>query len=174
MAARRAEDRAALAHLGARPCWLEFPDTQYGEMPPLDALADALDGTLGQVAADVVAIPLGQFHGDHRLTSAAALWVLSGRGDLTWLAYADAIYRRVPDLLDNRLRELRASGVDIAEAGLSGPASAAKRRAIECYGSQLRALAATWDGGHTDAFEPERYWRLGIGAASLAAPGRGR
>lgn len=165
-AARRDEDRAALRELGAHPVWLDFPDTQYGETPTVEAVAKALDGALDQIRPDAVAIPLGLFHSDHRLTSDAAVWVMQSRPGSRWLAYADAIYRRVPELLDERLGSLAERGVEPVSAGQSGgPASELKRRAAACYTSQLRALAVSWDGGHADAFEPEDYWTLAVGAS---------
>lgn len=182
VAARREEDRRALTVLGARPCWLDFPDSQYGEKPSRSALADALAGALDELRPDVVALPLGLFHDDHILTSDAALAVARRRPDrAAWLAYADAIYRRVPNLLVERLAALERTELGLASVTAPGHsargARALKRRAVACYASQLRALAVSWDGGHADAFEPEQYWWIvpapGRPATGSAAPAAG-
>ena len=159
--ARRQEDEQALTVLGARPHWLDFPDPQYGVKPTQRDLADALGAALDETSAEIVLMPLGLFHDDHILTSDAALDVLRQRSSLVWLAYADAIYRPLPDLLDRRVQMLRDAGLILNDvAAIGGGASDRKRRAVACYASQVRALARSWDGGATDAFEPERYWRL--------------
>jgi len=169
VAARRQEDTAALRVLGAQPCWLDFPDPQYGEKPSREALAEALARALDELAPSVVVAPLGMFHDDHILTGDAALDVLAGRPTLTWLAYADAIYRRVPELLAKRLASLRDAGFGLQAVDASGqPASQDKRRAVACYRSQVRALEHSWDGGVSDAFEPEQYWRIAAPAQQAA------
>ena len=176
--ARREEDRAALAVLGARPHWLGFPDPQYGTKPERRELADALAAALDELEPEILVLPLGMFHDDHRLTADAALDALRHRPDLTLLAYADAIYRRVPDLVEERLAALRAAGLDLqALAVPQRPAGPEKRRAVACYRSQVRALERSWDGGASDAFEPEQFWLLteaASGAESSARRGTGR
>lgn len=172
--ARREEDRAALSLLAARSVWLDFPDTQYGQTPTQDALAEEIERAIRDAAPDTVVMPLGLFHGDHRLTAAAALRTLRRRPDLVWLAYADAIYRRVPSLLDERVRALRAEGIDARPVGASpGPASSLKRRAVGCYASQIRALVIVWEGGQADAYEPEQHWSLSVAADGTDRPSEG-
>jgi LmbE family N-acetylglucosaminyl deacetylase len=121
-------------------------------------------------------VPLGLFHGDHRLTHEAAAQVARRHPELAWFAYEDAVYRRRGTLLAERLWELRARGVVLTPAGSSAGAEEVsfdlKRRAVEQYRSQLRALTAPGQPGYEDAFAPERYWQLGL---TLAADGsRGR
>lgn len=176
MAVRRAEDRAALATLGATPCWLPFRDAQYA--PPPDARLVARDLAALLEAADPqdVALPLGLFHSDHALVHAAMLTVLRAdpaRRMRTWIAYADALYRRLPGLVAARLAALAEAGVHATPwpAAASG-ASLAKRRAIACYASQLRALASPGRPGFDDALLPERYWRLALASDERAAGGR--
>ena len=55
-------------------------------------------------------MPLGLFHDDHPATADAALDVIGRLPSVTWLGYADAIYRRVPGLLESRLEALGAAG----------------------------------------------------------------
>jgi LmbE family N-acetylglucosaminyl deacetylase len=161
MTARRAEDRAALAVLRARPRWLSFRDAQYGG--PLDARAVVDDLTDAIVASrpETVAIPLGLFHEDHRTTHEAALRVARRRPDIDWVLYADALYRRIPGLVERRLATLRDAGLTATPLPQRGRGHAAlKRRAVRCYRSQLRALASPGMPGWGDAFARERYWRL--------------
>jgi len=172
--ARREEDEAALSALGARPHWLDFPDPQYGEKPPQHVLSDALGQTLAELAPTAVAVPLGLFHGDHVLTGDAAFDILRQFPNLTWLAYADAIYRRVPELLSDRLDAVRRAGFELqAVAAPRQPASQEKRRAVARYRSQVRALERSWDGGVSDAFEPEQYWNV-MASAVVVATSAGR
>lgn len=161
MGRRREEDRAALAHTGARPAWLDFPDAQYGGSPALDTLAAALERALDAAAPDVVAIPLGLFHSDHVLAHEAALRVRARRGGWTWLAYADALYRRLPRLLAARLAALGRAGIDpVPFAPRAAGDADRKARAVRCYASQLRALATPGRPGIADTLAPETYVRL--------------
>jgi hypothetical protein len=78
-----------------------------------------------------------------------------------WLAYEDAIYRVFPESgLDARRGWLRERGLDAVALAPGPPASPLKRRSIECYRSQTRALGGPLGPGWGDALEPERYWRL--------------
>jgi LmbE family N-acetylglucosaminyl deacetylase len=173
--ARRREDEAALAILGARPLWLGFPDPQYGARPSQRDLLDALAQALDEVAPNVVAVPLGLFHDDHVLTADAAIDAMRRGPTRTWLAYADAIYRGVPGLVGDRLQLLTRMGLDLRPAEVScQPASRHKRRAVGCYRTQVRALESSWDGGVSDAFEPERYWQIVVAAPSACRTGAGR
>jgi hypothetical protein len=93
----------------------------------------------------------------------AALEVLRHAPHLAWLAYEEPNYRRVPDLLEERLDALRRAGITVERVGASGDAGAAeKRRAAQEYQSQLRALAAPGYPGYADVFAPEGYWRLAL------------
>jgi LmbE family N-acetylglucosaminyl deacetylase len=161
MEARREEDRAALAVLGAVPVWLEFRDAQYGTSPAPEDVARALETVLRRRARTVF-IPLGLVHPDHQLAHAASLLVVRRRPDLEWFAYGDAIYRRAAgDLVGERIRGLAAAGFAPTPASLAlTPAAVRKRVAIECYRSQLRALASPVGPGYGDAFAPEVYWHL--------------
>jgi LmbE family N-acetylglucosaminyl deacetylase len=171
IAARRREDCAALRLLGARPVWLDFRDSQYGDTPGVGALAGALDAALDATGLPAVFVPLGLFHSDHRLAHEAALGLVRRRPGRDWYAYADALYRHIPGLVDDRLRALAAAGFAVAPIETTPtPAGEVKRRAVAAYRSQLRALATPGRPGHADAFAPERYWRL---AAPGEAP-RGR
>jgi LmbE family N-acetylglucosaminyl deacetylase len=162
MHVRREEDRQALALLGARPVWLPFRDDQYGRDADALEVANALSRAIGATAATAVLVPLGLFHRDHQLAHDGAVAARTLHPALNWLVYADALYRALPeDPVGDRLRELTTAGFTmerVLEAG--GDASVLKRRAIDCYRSQLRGLATDGRMGHADAFAPETYWRF--------------
>jgi LmbE family N-acetylglucosaminyl deacetylase len=159
--ARRAEDRAALGVLRARPRWLPFRDAQYGGPVGVDAVAPALAAAVLVCRPATVAIPLGLFHDDHRTAHAAALRLLGHAPGVRWLVYADAIYRRLAGAVEERLAALRAAGLDPAPLPpVTRRALGRKRRALACYRSQLRALASPGRPGWLDALEPEAYWTL--------------
>lgn len=161
---RRAEDRNALAILGARPHWLPFRDSQYGRSPQAGAVARRL-ARLPVMRSNnaVVLFPLGLFHSDHRLVREAVLALLRReRPGVRCLAYEDALYRRLPGLRDAALARLRRAGLAPRPARAAADADAVRRkaRAVACYRSQLRALATPGRAGHADAFAEERYWQL--------------
>ena len=160
MGVRRAEDQAALAVLGARARWLPFHDAQYGGPLGADAIVGGVAAVVSAARASAVAIPLGLFHDDHRTTHEAALRVARRRPELSWLLYADALYRRIPDVLERRLAALAEAGAIVEPLPpVTGHASL-KRRAIGCYRSQLQALGTPGRPGIADALAPEQYWRL--------------
>jgi LmbE family N-acetylglucosaminyl deacetylase len=161
VAARREEDRAALALLAGRPFWLDFLDSQYRDSPTVDALAVALEAAIVDSGLETVLLPLGLFHSDHHLTHAAALAVLRRRPALSWFAYEDALYRKVPNLGTARFEALGRDGVSAVPIAVpAGDRRETKRQAMQRYASQLRALATPGKPGYEDALEPERYWRL--------------
>jgi LmbE family N-acetylglucosaminyl deacetylase len=164
MRARRAEDRAALAALEARPRWLEFLDAQYGATPGVAQLARALAPQLRRRGAAAILFPLGLFHSDHRLAADAALSLFQRDPQPHWYAYEDALYRRVPGALQARLAALARLRIELTPAPFAFRAAAAKRRALRCYASQLRALATPGRPGHADALAPERYWQVRVQA----------
>lgn len=161
IAARRQEDDAALSLLAARPERLDFCDSQYQATPAQQVLEERLDQVLQRSTADVVLMPAGLFHSDHILLHHALLTVRQRHLKKRWLLYEDALYRRIPGLLQGRLAELLQSGVQVTPMDCTRDEAffSIKRRAIACYASQLRGLNAAANG-HADAFLPERYWIL--------------
>jgi LmbE family N-acetylglucosaminyl deacetylase len=155
VAARRSEDRAALATLAAGAIWLDFLDSQYQDSPSLDALREALDGMLERTSPGIVLFPAGLFHSDHALVHEAMLAPCRAQPQRRWIMYEDALYRRGAGCLQRRLAALLAAG--FAATPIAAPAAAAgpKRAALACYRSQLRAL-----GQPADLVAPEGYWRL--------------
>ncbi len=166
VAARRAEDRAALALLGATPVWLCFLDAQYAPPPELNEIAAALDKTLRDHRPSAVFFPLGIFHSDHKLVHEACRSVALRWSALSWFIYEDALYRASAGLSEHRLAEVRAAGFDLADAHITlDPSPEPKQRAVACYVSQLRGLVTPGRPGLTDLAAPEHYWRLRVPAA---------
>lgn len=162
--ARRAEDRAALAILGAGHRWLPFCDSQYGASPTAAAVAQRIAALTARCAEPAVLLfPLGLFHSDHRLArDAVSLLMRRQAPRQPWFAYEDALYRRLPGLVASAVTRLRRSGLTLTSVRFAADAAAvrAKARAVACYRSQLRALATPGRLGHADAFAEERYWRV--------------
>jgi LmbE family N-acetylglucosaminyl deacetylase len=162
LGARRAEDRAALYLLGATPMWLDFLDSQYGRAPSLETIVAEIDSVVSYLRPQMVAYPLGLFHSDHLLAYRAARGVAVRHKEAQWLAYEDALYRRIPEILDARLADLQRSRLRLCKLTLPEASGAGqrKRAAVECYRSQLRALATPGRLGHQDAYAEEGFWAL--------------
>lgn len=76
-----------------------------------------------------------------------------------WLFYEDAIYRRMPGMIQNRLMAWWQEGLLAAPVHLPiAPFQTQKMRAIEAYESQLPLFNAEQ---LSDLGGPERYWSLG-------------
>jgi len=143
---RRAEDRAALAQLGAVPRWLDFLDSQYvlepGESAEPTDIAAAIREAIGDLRPATIAFPLGLEHTDHKRTHEACFLLLKESPELAtnWVAFVDvpyrAMYRAQADLRLARLREL---GYELEP--LSFDLGGRKIAALDEYPSQLKALA---------------------------------
>jgi len=171
VAARRAEDKAALDVLRAHQRWLEFADHQYDEpapgqaRPPAEEVADALEAVLDEVKPTAVVVPMGLANPDHVLSHDACRIVIDRRPtSWTWLAYAEAGYEHIPGILAWRIGRLMRSALwptpapIVADHGVEE-----KRAALECYVSQIPPLATDW--GYDLATSPliaESYWRLAL------------
>lgn len=169
MALRRDEDARALHILAATPVWLPFLDSQYSKTPSAGAVADALRDVVQRCSPRAIAFPLGLFHSDHVLVREAMLRLAAGTAMPPLVAYADALYRRIPRAMETQLAALACRGLELrARVEPATPrARALKRAAVDCYGSQLRALATPGRLGHGDAYEPERYMDLTVTVGSL-------
>jgi len=162
IAARRTEDRSALALLGATPLWLNYRDAQYGTSPEPGEIGRSLGALIAKLRPRTLVLPLGLFNSDHDLAHRATIPLVDRAVARTILWYEDAIYRRLPGLVGSRLRQLSVAGFALRRASpaRAGAASARKRWAVRCYGSQLRALQSTGRPGIDDAFREETLWRL--------------
>jgi LmbE family N-acetylglucosaminyl deacetylase len=164
---RQREDAAALALIDARPVWLGFADSQYGDTPSVDAVSDALREVLRLHTPQTLLYPLGLFHSDHLLVHDASRRALADVGAGDALVYEDALYRGMRGLLQERLAALMRSHVSATPIHPLNPGDAAlKARAVRSYASQLRAFGP---GGWDDTAAPERYWRLSRHAVAEAA-----
>lgn len=160
VAARRAEDRAALALLGATPIWLDFRDDQYGEPRTAQTIADTLASVIGPERAAAIHFPLGLFHRDHLRASDACAMLVDRVTAHAFHVYEDALYRRIAGAVDERRNALRERGLDLVRCtpSLACDAQSRKREAVACYRSQLRALRTREAHGDLDA--PEAHWRV--------------
>lgn len=167
---RREEDRCALRLLGARHCWLPFLDSQYGETPSPREVASALLHLWLRERPRYVLFPLGLFHSDHHRVRDAVLLLrrlIQRRTDLRqthWLAFEDALYRRLPGLLFKGVTHMRRAGLHPSPVRFVGSAWSRPRKhaAVACYVSQLKALATPGRLGHEDAFVDEGYVFIGV------------
>jgi LmbE family N-acetylglucosaminyl deacetylase len=180
MAARAAEDVAALSRLGATPRALGF--SQYRAAVPLWArtvlwrvirhirtnrgrdllgrdIVERLAGELESMAPQSCVIPLGVSHDDHLLTSSACLEVARRLPEVRWVVYEDMPYA----LEDATGREAALAAVDSAgftlepmTVEIEGDAEL-KRAAVNAYGSQLRGLG---ERAELAIAAPERYYLL--------------
>ena len=166
MAKRRDEDRRALSLLSASPLWLPFHDSQYRRSPTRDDVTGTLRIVLQAARPHAVFIPWGLFHSDHILASDACLPLRRHFPEPAWFLYEDAIYRRIPNLLSERIALLRGHGLRARLASV-GPNhhGARKSDAASCYRSQLKALTSRGRPGYQDLFERERVWFIESGPA---------
>lgn len=162
VALRRVEDEQALAVLGAAPRWLEFVDHQYDERATPDAVAPVLRDALDDLQPTAVAVPFGLANPDHDCVHAAAMTVMDERPQWSWFAYEDAGYSNLPGLLAWRIRGLFNAGRWPTPAVVRVDHDFnRKRRALECYRSQLGPLRADHRlDERLRAGLPEQLWRL--------------
>ncbi len=165
VAARREEDRAALAVLGADPVWLEFPDHQYlepSDRPTPDDVAPALEAAIEGRRPTAVFIPMGLANPDHAMTHDAALMVRRRHPDWAWFAYEDHGYKHIPGMLAWRVSKLFRSGLWPTPALVPAAGDPdRKRKAIWCYASQIPPLEQDHAlAERMDANVPEQFWRL--------------
>jgi LmbE family N-acetylglucosaminyl deacetylase len=161
MGMRRDEDRAALTLLAAYPVWLNFCDRQYRQSPSPEAVMEALHDAVCVTNANTIVLPLGLFHSDHVLTHHASLLLRRRHPRLSWFIYADALYRQLPGLTEARVRECESCGLTLQPATFPvNVVSSRKHAAVECYRSQLRALATPGRPGYADTASHETFWRL--------------
>jgi LmbE family N-acetylglucosaminyl deacetylase len=165
VACRQQEDHRACAALGADSVWLPFLDAQYSTSDtPHEELVDAIGATLDTYEPAIVAIPLGLFHSDHRCASDAAFEAASERREMRTILYADWPYSHIDGAIPGRVSELRSRGVRLTPTGCAGHGSDecadAKREAIGCYRSQLRAFATNRLADPLSSVDSERYWDL--------------
>ena len=171
VATRREEDAAASSELGSTFHHLEHWDHQYrtstyGYPGPtaradlVQAVAQDLEVLIDASAPTIWAIPLGLSHPDHEVTAEACLEVAAKLSDIEWLVYEELPYAvYLPDKVIEATATLRSRGLALqpAEGIEMDTDTAAKRRAVDCYRSQLGPLGVAVDAALSS---PEQIHRL--------------
>ncbi|HEX5614555.1 MAG TPA: PIG-L family deacetylase [Acidimicrobiia bacterium] len=165
MAARRAEDRAALAVLGAIPRWLDGIEYSYrpDDLPETaDDVVARLAPVIEELDPSLVVVPFGLANPDHDVTHRACIAIRATHPDIAWWCYEDTGYKHIPGLLAWRVSGLFRAG--LWPTPVAAPVAAddtAKQAALACYPSQLRALEDDWHlSAKLAAPAPEQLWRL--------------
>jgi LmbE family N-acetylglucosaminyl deacetylase len=168
-ALRRLEDTAALELLGSVPVWLDFVDHQYlrpDERASAEDVAHVLKEAVTRCSPTAVFLPMGIANPDHVTTHDGGLLVrseLCESGAVTaWFCYEDSGYKHIPGLLAWRVSKLFRSGLWPTPSTVPvDPDMKIKRRAIECYTSQLPPLRDDHAlEERLKANVPEQFWRL--------------
>jgi LmbE family N-acetylglucosaminyl deacetylase len=166
MEARRREDRAALAVLGATPMHLDFVEHTYnaGDRPVAPAvIADRLVAVLDALEPTLVLAPFGLANPDHDVTHRGCMLARDRLEPArSWWCYEDNGYKHIPGMLAWRVSSLFRRGVwptpVCPPVDHRGDRKAA---AVACYPSQLLALEDDWQiAAKLAAPAPEQYWRL--------------
>ena len=161
---------AAFHHLGH---WdHQYRNPTYGYPGPsvradlVQAVGQDLEVLIDASAPTVWAIPLGLSHPDHEIAAEACLDVAQRLPDIDWLVYEELPYAvSLPDTVSEAVANLRSRGFVLESAvGIEVAVDIpAKRRAVDCYRSQVGSLGAGVDAA-LDA--TERIRRLVPGRAS--------
>jgi LmbE family N-acetylglucosaminyl deacetylase len=164
MEARRHEDQAALALLGATPVHLEFVEHTFNpsDRPVApEVIAAALAPALAALNPTLVLAPFGLANPDHDVTHRACMLVREQMTERAWWCYEDMGYKHIPGILAWRVSSLFRSGVwptpvvsDVCAAD-----EERKQAAVQCYPTQLYALEDDWQIG-AKLGAPEQYWSL--------------
>src|SRR5690606_10923147 len=126
---------------------------------PIAEVARSIERLLLLHRVNTVLIPIGLFHTDHNLVHQACLDIRDEHGNLRWLAYEDALYRRKPGLVQKRLTKLQQRDIAATPVEIDCNTSTnAKAQAILAYASQRTELGLAADPG--DTATAERYWIL--------------
>ena len=164
MRGRWREDDRALEWCGAQPLRLDFLDGQYGPLPDVAALTEALAAQFARVRGATLVVPLGVHHPDHVRVGDAWVALLRAGGMASCIVYEDAIHRTARGAVAKRLAKLDAAGLPVTPLGenwraarFGARAQALRRHGIRAYGSQLRAFGADFPA---DLARAERYWRV--------------
>ncbi|MCW5252532.1 PIG-L family deacetylase [Streptomyces sp. SHP 1-2] len=188
--ARRAEDAAACALMGARQVLLDHADGPYA---PEGATLDGLAAFLRELPDDTLVLaPLGSNQPDHEAVRRVALRVLAGLGAPPPWIYADLPYTGhlpewgTPAASDALARSSRCGlayqdlltthRTTVRHAlTLDDAQWAAKRAAVLCHGSQLAPVAEEHGGflARTGPLRAELIWSLEATAPAAGRPAEG-
>ncbi len=163
LGARKKEDTAALATVGAVAVWLDKTEHQYLDRPDwvgVSGVVDDLEAAVRACEPTLVLAPFGLANPDHDVTHQAALVVRERMPKPAWLCYEDTGYKHIPGMLAWRVSQLFRRGIWPTPVAVPIDAGRdARSAAIACYPSQLLALEADWQLG-PKLVSPEQYWRL--------------
>jgi len=165
VAVRREEDAAAMAVLGAKPVWLEFPDHQYlavEDRPTAADVAPTLEQAIVAESPTAVFTPMGIANPDHVMTHGASLLVREQHPEWAWFAYEDHGYKHLPGMLAWRVSKLFREGIWPTPALVPIDLDEdRKRKAIGCYTSQIPPLERDHAlSTRLAVHAPEQFWRL--------------
>ena len=167
MAARRKEDDAALACVGATPVHLDLIEYTYnpGDVPVRpDVIVESLAPALAALEPTLVLAPFGLANPDHDMTHRACMLARDRLGDdVSWWCYEDMGYKHIPGMLAWRVAQLFRPGCGRRPcARRSIRPTTRKRAAVACYPSQLLALedGLADRGAKLAAPAPEQFWRI--------------
>lgn len=170
MGLRQVEDDAAMAAVGAHAHRLDFWDEQYRAGRPVmlarfrpgavqaaqakladPALEAAVVEKLRAVLADLDVqtwfVPLGLWHGDHKMTARACVRLAHDMPGRRWGIYEELPYRwEVPEQVTAAKQRLATNGFSLGPAPVaSSPDNAGKYAMLACYRSQLPCLGERAD-----------------------------
>lgn len=163
---RKQEDVSANQILGARVQHLSFLDAQYGVEQDLADIVGAVADVLVHEQADTVLFPLGLFHADHSLVHDSMMVLRQHYRGLCWIAYEDALYRRKPGLLRDKLLKLNNDKQVLNPFCVdTSPNFLRKQQAVMAYASQLAGIGLAEIGripaAQNDTAAPEGFWLFG-------------
>ena len=165
MDARLAEDKRALAVLGATAEYCPALDSQYPSSATIrrQAQRNFIERVLDSYEAERLLLPLGLLHGDHIETRNAALAVLrshGGRGT-TWCFYTDLPYGpRFPESIETAQSEIGQLGYDVGPPRRDPISDLDKKlEAVNCYESQVDPLFGA-SGFHVEQIFEEERWLI--------------
>ena len=163
------EDRQALGVLGALPVHLTFLDDAYGPNYQIEQIAEAIAGQLDALAPQSVLVPLGIQHVDHVTTHRALVPLIRARPHIRWIIYEELPYRiEFPEHCQAQMRGIQEVGLQLSELALARSRSRrSKRRAIQTYESQCRALGKR---RIRLALHDEKYWQVSSIASADVRP----
>ncbi len=170
MGLRQVEDDDAMAVVGAHGHRLDFWDEQYraGRPVPLarfrpgavqaararladPALAaevvEKLRAVVGDIDVGTWFVPLGLWHGDHKMTARACLRLVREAPGRRWVVYEELPYRwEVPQEVVAAKERLEHNGFTLEPTGPpTAPGTAQKQAMVRCYRSQLPCLGERAD-----------------------------
>jgi hypothetical protein len=170
MALRQVEDEDAMAVVGAYGHRLDFWDEQYRagrpirlarlrpqavraartklEDPALESsVEERIRGMVAEIALETWLIPLGLWHGDHKMTARACLRVARHGPERRWFVYEELPYRlEVPLEVTAAKQRIQANGFGIGPNSFPSSDDASKKRdMVNSYRSQIPCLGQRAD-----------------------------